>query len=485
MSISGALSNALSGLSAASRATQVASDNVANVQTEGFGRREIQLSARGLNGSGAGVRVDGIRRDVDLGLLQDRRSADAALGYAGARSDALTRLSNLVGTPDDAGSVAGRLRAFEASLIEAGSRPDSEPRLSQVLASAQRLAGTLNQTSDAIQAERLAADASIGRQVESLNTGLQQVADLNAQINALSGQGRDVSALEDQKQATIDGIADIVPLRVLPRDGGRVALYTAGGTSLLENTPREIGFTPVNFITPDMTQASGALNGLTIGGRPVAATGGLAGFGGGTLSAAFELRDITGPEAQARLDSFARDLLERFADPALDPTTLPIDPGLFTDAGTSFDPLHEVGLSGRLQINAIIDPAQGGELRRIRDGLGAAVPGDTGNATLIYGYLDALETRQSPPSTAITQAERSSFSLAADLSSLFGVDTSNAELDRGFAASRQSALVSLELERGVDTDQELQQLLLIEQSYAANARVIQTIDGLIEELLRI
>ena len=42
-----------------------------------------------------------------------------------------------------------------------------------------------------------------------------------------------------------------------------------------------------------------------------------------------------------------------------------------------------------------------------------------------------------------------------------------------------------ELAGGVDTDQELQKLLLIEQAYAANARVIQTADELIQLLIRL
>ena len=36
---------------------------------------------------------------------------------------------------------------------------------------------------------------------------------------------------------------------------------------------------------------------------------------------------------------------------------------------------------------------------------------------------------------------------------------------------------------GVDTDQELQSLLVIEKNYAANAKVIQTVDEMIKTLL--
>ena len=42
-----------------------------------------------------------------------------------------------------------------------------------------------------------------------------------------------------------------------------------------------------------------------------------------------------------------------------------------------------------------------------------------------------------------------------------------------------------ELLNGVDTDQEMQKLLLIEQSYAANARVIQVVDDMMRRLMEI
>ena len=49
--------------------------------------------------------------------------------------------------------------------------------------------------------------------------------------------------------------------------------------------------------------------------------------------------------------------------------------------------------------------------------------------------------------------------------------------------TRADSLKALELQGGVDTDHEMQQLLLIEQAYAANARVISTADDMIQTLL--
>lgn len=485
MSITQSLSNALSGLSATSRAAQLVSNNVSNVLTEGYGRREIALSTRVLDGGGAGVQVDGVVRIVDQGILRDRRLADAALGFANGGAAFLEKVSRLVGTPEEDQSLSGRLRLFESSLVTAASRPDSDTRLAAVLATGQELAHSINKASDGVQAERLEADRSIGYQVDQLNAGLLQVEEINSSIASLRGRGRDISALEDQRQKVIDSLSKIVPLREVPRADGRVALYTDGGAILLEDHAVEIGFTRANFITPDMTIGSGALSGLTIGGLPVPASGSFQPLGGGTLGASFDVRDRLAVGAQAELDAVARDLVERFEDPAVDPTSAPGSAGLFTDGGGPLVPANEVGLAGRLELNALVDPQQGGSLRLLRDGLGAAVSGDVGNADQLNAFAGALTSIRAPASGTQAGTSHSTHTLVAALISKVSGEQVIADRQASYAAAEQQTLLDLEYSNGVDTDQEMQKLLLIEQAYAANARVVQTIDGLIRDLLAI
>ena len=64
MSLSNALSNAVSGIVAASRGTEVVASNLANAMTPGFARREVQLSVRPWIGGGGGVHIEGVERVV-------------------------------------------------------------------------------------------------------------------------------------------------------------------------------------------------------------------------------------------------------------------------------------------------------------------------------------------------------------------------------------------------------------------------------------
>ena len=76
MSIAGSLSSALSGLTAASKAAEIVSSNIANAMTEGYGRRELQTTALTLGSTGQGVRVVGVYRNIDAALVGDRRRAE-------------------------------------------------------------------------------------------------------------------------------------------------------------------------------------------------------------------------------------------------------------------------------------------------------------------------------------------------------------------------------------------------------------------------
>ncbi|WP_424943761.1 flagellar hook-associated protein FlgK [Aliiroseovarius crassostreae] len=483
MTIANSMQNALSGLNAASRAANLVSSNVANAMTEGYGPRSLELSSRSLAGSGSGVFVEGVTRHTDEVLIGDRRLTDAAVGYDNTKADFLKSVESMIGTPDQAGSLSGRLAQFEAALIEASSQPESQARLSAVNEAAKSIVSHLESTSGNIQKARLDADQDIAAQVGQLNTGLKQVEQLNVKIQEAVTRGVDPSGLMDLRQQTIDRISSIVPLKQMPRENGMVTLMTTGGAIVLDHKAAEFGFTPVNMIVPEMSQSGGALSGLTMNGQPVRTDGVRSPIHGGSLAAEFEIRDELAVEAQTRLDGFARDLMERFEDPALDGTRPPGDPGLFTDNGAVFDPLTEIGLSGRLAVNALIDPAQGGNLWKIRDGLGATTQGPVGNASLINDLADALNVARAPASGGFTAAARSSAGLAGDLLSSISADLAAAEVQRSFSMSQNTTLKQMELTKGVDTDAEMQKLMMIEQAYAANARVITVADEMIQTLL--
>jgi len=292
-----------------------------------------------------------------------------------------------------------------------------------------------------------------------------------------------VSGLFDQRQQVIDSISELVPLRAIPRPHGRIALLSVGGLQLVDGPAAVFGFESTPTIVPEMTQSSGALSGLTINGRVL--TENNSGMDGGRIAANFAIRDDLSVAFQAQLDSFSRDLIERFQDPSVDPTLAVGDAGLFTDNGSAFDSINEVGLASRLSINSNVDPAKGGALHRLRDGVGASAAGNSGDSSLYNALYSAMTTPKSAGSTAISTQSLSAQNLTSAFLSTLSQERYVHENEQAFARTKSEGLVALEKAGGVDTDLEMQKLLLIEQAYGANARVIQTVDDLIQTLIRI
>lgn len=480
MSISAGLSSALSGLTAANKAVEVISNNIANATTKGYGRRELITQARAVGSIGQGVQIIGIRREANLPLQNERRGAESAVAHSAALADFHLAVERAIGTPDGTLSLQGRISDFDTALIEAASRPDSEARLQSVLATAKALAGHIGQAAAKVQTARSQADTAIARMVDDTNTALRRIADLNGQIRSVSGAGGDSSALMDQRQILIDGIAETIPLRVIERDGGGVALVTQTGTTLLDGLPATLGFTRSNVVTPGQSLAAGSLSALTLNGRSLLASGDSSPIAGGALAAQFAIRDDLGPQAQARLDALARDLAERFpAD-----STLPAgSAGLFTDAGQPVSAGQETGLAQRLAVNTAIDPDRGGALWRLREGLGAAAPAETGRADRLVALQQALTGLRSPVSGGFMSGPTSFAGLASTLISAVASNRLSAQSEESYASGRLSALSEEEATGGVDTDRELQSLLVMERAYAANAKVIQAIGTMMDRLL--
>jgi len=483
MSVTNSLANALTGLSAAARRAEVVSSNISNALTDGYGRREINLSSQSLAGNGAGVRVEGVTRIVDMGVVQDRRLADASLGDANTRAGFYNRLEALTGSPDAPGSLSDRIARFESSLLEAASRPDADVRLQNVVSAAKGLVSQVNAISAEVQSARMDADRAIGLQVDELNNALQQVRDLNVDIARQKASGYDANALMDQRQQTVDRIASLVPIRQVPRENDQIALFSPGGAILLDGNPALIGFAPAGVITPDMTQASGALSGLTLNGIAYDTSAAGSRLAGGSLIGQFAVRDELAVAAQTQIDAVARDLVSRFQGPAVDPTLGPASAGLFTDSGAFFDAANEEGLAGRLSLNATVDPALGGDLWKLRDGVNAIAPGEVGNAAQLQRLSGALTGLNVPASGGLTTAARTLSGLASDFLSAIGGARQAAEADGTYARLQSDTFRATELQNGVDTDYEMQQLLLVEAAFAANAKVLQAADDMIQTLL--
>lgn len=482
MSITSAFNSAFSGLTAAGRASDIVAQNLANALNPAYARRSLSVDSG--NSQMAGVRVTGVVRHADPALLSVRRTAEAENASAELVSGFYDKMTGLVGTVDDPFSMAARLSDFDSAVLEAASQPDSMPRLSALSVAAEKLTRSISDAAEGLQDTRTAADTSIDVQVGSLNRTLKEVEKLNARITIASAGGMSPASLIDQRSELIDQINEMVPVNVVDRENGKVALFSEGGIILLDGQAAELEFTPVKLAMPNMTQANGLLSGLTVNGIQID-TRSDGPLGNGTLGTQFAIRDELSVEAQADLDATAMDLIQRFQDPAMDATIGATDPGLFTDNQGYFDPANLTGISNRIELHDSVSMTGAAETWRLRDGLHAATQGNAGDASLLNAYTVALEASRSVTSPGLGSSNMDATTLSASLLSRFAQDKVAADQALSFASSSFSEAEQLEMSQGVDSDYELQNLMLIEQAYAANAKMLSAVDEMMQELLRI
>lgn len=485
MSIARALSNAVSGLTATARGTETVAANLANIMTPGYGRREVALTAQTLGGNTGGVRIDGITRMVNASVLAEARLAGSASSEASTRLQFLSGMGDVIGLPGDDAALGTALTEFQNALQSAATRPDDELRLQGVVDAADRLAGRLNRSAQAVQDARGAADRAIEADVAALNRGLEQVAYLNRRISIIEAEGSDPSSLVDERQAVIDRITQIVPVQEVARDQGKVALFTSEGAVLLDGSqPTRFDFTAVGQMTSDLSVGTPPVMRLVQAGSELSA-GQMRLFAGGSMAANFAIRDELAPQIQQELDHLAFDLHERLADPGVDGTVAAPAAGLFTDEGSRAVAADITGFSGRIAVNSLALPSEGGDLWRLRTGLGAAAAGPVGDSALLLSIADALTNVQGAQPGSGFQGDGSLIARFAEIEARVASRRVGVESEVAVRNGRTETITGRLMADGVDSDAEMQRLLQYEQAYAANARVIQAIDDMMDQILRL
>jgi flagellar hook-associated protein 1 FlgK len=480
MSFNIALNNAYSGLQANSRLAELVSRNVANATTEGYAAKSLVLGNRIVAADGAGVFVNGVARAEDAFLTADRRRADARAGGEAFTAEALRAIASAL-APDDGGNkLADRFAALDAALEAAASEPDSEATRRQALDAATALTRTLNGLADEAGRIRDQADAEIGRQVVQVNDALTRIEDLTARIREATATGKDPTTLMDERDRQIEVVNKIVPVRVQPADYGGVTLYTKNSAILVDQN--------ANLLT--LTATSVEINGFDA--NPLA-TGGPRVLAGGSLEAAFRVRDEIAPDFMAQLDEIAQDLVDRFskanvADPSMVDVGNPFEDGLFTLWSAPGSPAEAI----RVQ-SAVLDDS-----RRLRDGVytqydaNGVVIGpvghpdevagkrpDAANPAVIESLLDSFRAGYGAETLGITRKVET-------MTANWEKSAQTAEQTAGFSRAAADTLLDEEMRvTRVDTDEELRNLLEIEKAYAANARVMSVLDDLIKRLLEI
>jgi flagellar hook-associated protein 1 FlgK len=464
MSDFAALNTALSGLLAHRRVLEVIGHNVANATTEGYSRRRAELSpvsATPVGGvfsrsdrPGGGVVVSDVIRIRDEFMEARALQEHGLLGRTGVEATVLARIEDVLPEPSDVG-LASQLADFWAGWDDLANTPGDLSTRTALLERADTLAHSLHRAADELVALRDGQLAEAVSLVDQANAATVRIAELNDEIRAATAAGIDAHDLADERDLLVLELSGITGAVARPGELGTVDVFLDGST-LVRGNRAEL------LTVAEAGPLAGALAGTglqevqvrwAIDGTPVRVQQGQL---GGVLSGANSLV----PQALADLDGVAATLV------------------------ATVNGLHQSGqgLDTLLDLNLDFFDPTGTRASTISLSVDVAgQPSRIAAAALGAGPLDASMAQQ----------------LAALATSPTGADAAYQTMIGRLAVESQAAdrrdrvqdLVVRQVDdarisvSGVNLDEELTAMVQEQRAYEAAARMITTVDEMLDVLI--
>lgn len=322
MSLGSALATAIAGLHTNQAALSIVSSNIANAQTPGYVSRTLtQIQIAGASeDAGASVRTMGVNRQLDQYLQTQLRTETSAGAYADQMSNVMAQLQSVYGNPGGAGTLETAYNNFTSALQALSANSGAQSARSLALSTAQSLALNLNTATQGIQALRSNAEQDIAASVLRANNAMTQIAKLNAQLQSLQPGDNTGATLEDQRDAAIKDLSELIDIRVVKDNANVATIYTTSGLQLVGVQASQMSFNSQGTLNasslwnqnPALSTA-GTLT-LTLGNGSSVDLIQTNSVGSGRLGADLKLRDTVLVQAQTQLDQLAATLASSLSD---------------------------------------------------------------------------------------------------------------------------------------------------------------------------
>jgi len=227
-----------SGLLAFQRSLTTISNNIANVNTDGYSRQRVELAARTAQGSGAGFAGSGVTtvtvsRSFDAYIESSVRSSISSNSEFEVFYSLASQLDNVVADADVGMSSA--LQSFFNAVQDVADAPSS-PAVRQVLFNeGGQLATRFNELAGWIGGIRDRVNSDIRSSVAEINTLSQSIADLNQAIVIEQGRaaGQPANDLLDQRDTLVKQMSELVAVTTLQQDDGSLNILVGTGQVLV------------------------------------------------------------------------------------------------------------------------------------------------------------------------------------------------------------------------------------------------------------
>jgi flagellar hook-associated protein 1 FlgK len=460
VSLFGIMNISTGALNAYKDALAVTSNNLSNSQTTGYTREAVDLDAAPSLGVtpgqyGEGVIVANVDRLRDTLLDNTTRQEMGLQSQYQQLSTTGTSLENVFGSPTNP-TLNADLDSFFNAYNSLTTSPEDVGVRQTVSSSAQVVASDFNDEANQLSSYSQSLGASVTNAASDINSMLTQVASLNQQIAYGVGSGNNPNTALDQRDNLLDKLSAYMNLTTTQGPNQMINI-SVNGANLLT------GVTVENTGVQVMNDANGNPEVYSTDAVPVA----LATTGGGQLEGlvqSYQMLDT----AQSNLN----DLANTFATSVNNLCTTGFD--LNGNPGEAlFDPQPNNTITAA---NITVNPDVLNDPTKV---VAAAInnSGDSGMALQISQLQNNPMNFATLPASTINQA-------VTNVVSGLGAATQTAT---SLYNNYNSNLTTLENQRqaadGVNTDEEVSNMLAYQNSYEAAAKVISSVDLLLQTII--
>jgi flagellar hook-associated protein 1 FlgK len=290
---SGILGTGLSALLAAQRSLAVASNNIANVNTEGYNRQRVNLTTQtpdrmGDFFIGTGVTISSIERIYDEFNTLQIRTATSGAGQADKFYALASQIDTMLADAD--AGVMPALQGFFDSIQTVANNPSSLESRQVMLSEAESLASRFQSTYLQISSLGNNVNATLNTAVNEINSLATSIANINQQIVNLgvasSGGAND---LMDHRDELIRQLSEQVSVTTVAQADGTLNVFIGSGQALVAGNRASQLAVASNVYDPERKEVA-----LVTTSGPVAISGQLSGGEiGGILQFRSQMLDPT------------------------------------------------------------------------------------------------------------------------------------------------------------------------------------------------
>lgn len=234
-SIYNSLQKASSGLSASQAGLNVAGQNIANVNTEGYSRQRVELKSEALKDysagyTGLGVVTSSTKRVYDNIIAKNLRNESSDLQYYTTVEGSLKGAGIYFNELEEGGGLGQALEDyFNAWSDLANTAPDdsaeSQSKKEVVISKAKTLSTQLNETSDGVTTARADSNNRVKTYVDEVNNMADEINKLNKDITAFESNGKIANDLRDRRDLLLNKLSEIVNINTYENEHGVISVF--------------------------------------------------------------------------------------------------------------------------------------------------------------------------------------------------------------------------------------------------------------------